>query len=108
MLQRNICKWSIYYTMNFKIFKLSEKCGHHDLLFRRIIKIVRKVGVKAVTFGTGLPLCSLLALFLAPQFQQKIPVELLLHSLELLGGEDGPDPLRLLTKQKIYELSKGL
>ena len=35
---------------------MSEKCGHHDLLFRRIIKVGRKVGVKAATFLTGLPL----------------------------------------------------
>ena len=35
---------------------MSEKCGNHDLLFRRITKVGRKVGVKAATFLTGLPL----------------------------------------------------
>ena len=40
------------------IFKIvgKEKCGHHDLLYRRITKVGRKVGVQAATFLTGLPL----------------------------------------------------
>ena len=35
------------------IGNLKKKCGHLDLLFRRIAKIVRKVGVKAATFSYG-------------------------------------------------------
>ena len=33
--------------------KLKKKCGHLDLLFRRIAKVGRKVGVKAATFSYG-------------------------------------------------------
>ena len=48
----------IIYNDFSKIFKIvvKKKCGHHDLLFRRITKVGRKVGVKAATFLTGLPL----------------------------------------------------
>ena len=34
--------------------KLKNKCGHHNLVFRRITKVGRKVGVKAATFLSGL------------------------------------------------------
>ena len=49
----------IYYDF-LKIFNivrnLKKKCGHHDLLLSRIAKVGRKVGFKAATFLTGLPL----------------------------------------------------
>ena len=57
MLQNNIYKYLIYYIKFLyndflKIFG-NLKCGHLDLLFRRIAKVGRKVGVKAATFFYG-------------------------------------------------------
>ena len=51
---------------------MSEKCGHHDLPFRRITKVGRKVGVKAATFLMGLPLRTLGK----PQKKSSPPLEL--------------------------------
>ena len=48
------------YLPNIKIQEqtasLKKKCGHHDLFFMRLANVGRKVGVKAATFFTGLPL----------------------------------------------------
>ena len=45
------------YTKIFHIVgNLKKKCGHHDLLLSRIAKVGKKLGVKAATFLTGLPL----------------------------------------------------
>jgi len=57
MLQNNIYKYLIYYIKFLyndflKIFG-NLKCGHLDLIFRRIAKVGRKVGVKAATFFYG-------------------------------------------------------